>query len=225
MKIHNLAIAREVFKTVSRRRILLTAFGKPSAYYLADLYLLSAFVLMFGGVAIYANVKIAFIPSVGSCVLLMVRINAALRSIYPDFYEKHSLAIKQYRADFKLLRFLIFRDALQARCVSPIQASACLNLTQKEHELTEFQSATSHPHIAWLAALIGGVIAGTGGIDKAWLNGVVPVLLYSALVLFGYALIFADLFRPKRFTEKEFELFLHWYANEVTTTNPGPAVA
>lgn len=190
-------------------------FTRPTSYYLADLYLLLSFVILFAWVGLDSNVWWAVIPALGAFAVLLFRIDAALESIYPSYFALVPDALRHYRGDFRLIRFLKFREKLLDSGFSQEAVSACLPLTQKEHELTEFQSIASRPHVLWLLTLLGGLIAGTSSMDVAWKKGIAPVLILLVAISLGYAFLFADLFRPRRFAEKEFELFLHWFCNEV----------
>jgi hypothetical protein len=145
-----------------------------------------------------------------------------LKTIFPAHFATHPETLRRYRADFRLLRFLLFRERLLASGISPKIAAACLPLAQKEYELTEFLSISSRPYINWIIMLLIGLIAGTSGIADAWLKGFIPLLIYLLIITLTYAVLVADIFRPRRFTEKEFELFLYWFSHDAV---PQPGVA
>lgn len=204
---------REHFHDVRRMKIMKECFTRPSSKYLADLYLLVFFTMMFAWLGFYPDMKWALIPAFVAYVCLLFRIDAALASIYPNYYTAFPMDIAKHRVDFRLLRYLKFSEKLKISGLSEETVSACLKLAQKEHELTEFQSVSSRPLILWLSTLLGALIAGAAGIESAWVSKIIPFLIFLVLVSLSYAFLFSELFRPRRFAEKEFELFLYWYCN------------
>jgi len=211
---------REHFSSVSRWKVLGGCLYRPASYYLADLYLLLALAVLFA-LASFEGGWPLLIVSAAAFIGFRFRVDAVLRTIFPAHCTAHPEALRRYRADFRLLRFVLFREKLLASGVSPEIAAACLPLAQKEHELTECLSIASRPHITWLVMLLIGLIAGTSGILDAWLKGVIPLLIYLIAIILAYAVLFADMFRPRRFTEKEFELFLYWFSHDAVPQPDG----
>lgn len=211
--INDLQTMREHFSSVSRWKVLGWCLYRPSSYYLADLYLLLALAMLFA-IAGFEGGWPLLIVSAAALIGFRIRLDVALKAIFPTHCTTHPEALRRYRTDFRLLRFVLFREKLLASGVSPDIAAACLPLAQKEYELTECLSIAFRPYITWLIMLLIGLIAGTSGIVDAWLKGVIPLLIYLLVITLAYAILFADIFRPHRFAKKEFELFLYWFSHD-----------
>lgn len=220
--LQQMAAIKEAYRAVARWRVVASAFYRPGAYQLADLYFgLGLFVLF--ALAGLATGRPAFIAlMLPAMALVLWRLPLALWSVYPMPHGGHGMA-RAYGAHLRYLRYVLFAGRLERQGVSKSRAAELITLARLESGLAAaHRSPVARPGFAVPVALLVGVLSTGALADHVRVTQDDVLALVCLLIVCGLLCRLFGLPQPQAYRAKELEVFLEWYCLPENMAAPTP---
>ncbi len=151
---------------------------------------------------------------------LIVFFERAVKSRYKSYYENeyyHKL-IRTYNKDREYLRFLVFKDNLEAMLKiknEKVNYQQMQIFVNRELDSAQGSIFLRHPLIISLVGIITAVAGGGSSVEVGWTSRITPLILMWVLFILVYSIWFMDLFKTREYKFRELKKFLFWLEQEI----------